>query len=121
MTYAYDKTPLQALTKRHFKFQTVGGKSTGTYCFTTAFHGLIVMPNEFQKLKGFTLTIINSLFLHIDDILVVIKGTKHEHLNKVREVMKNLDEKNFQLKAEKCIIAQELVSPRFSEKSGNKR
>ena len=48
----------------------------------------------------------NSAFIYIDDILIVTKGIKQEHLKKVREVMKILDEANIQLKAEKCVIAK---------------
>ena len=32
-----------------------------------------------------------------------------EHINNVREELKNLDEANLQLKAEKCTIAQEII------------
>ena len=53
-----------------------------------------------------TLANINSVFVYIDDSLIVTKGTKHDHANKVREVMKILDEANLQLKAEKCVIAR---------------
>ena len=67
------------------------------------------MPTENQKLMDITLANVNSVFVYIDDILIVMKGTKHEHLNKVREVMKILDEANLQLKAEKCLIAQESI------------
>ena len=109
MTYAYGQIPLQELTKRHCNFQIVGGKSTGTYRFTTGFYGLTVMPTEFQKLMDLTLANVNSVFVYIDDVLIVTKGTKQEHLNKVREVMKILDEANLQLKAEKCIIAQDSI------------
>ena len=52
---------------------------------------------------------VNSVVAYIDDILIVTKGTKQDHLNKVRAVMKILDEANLQLKAEKCIIAQESI------------
>ena len=109
MTYAYGQIPLQDLTKRHCNFQSVGGKSTGIYRFTTGFYGLTVMPTEFQKLMDITLANVNSVFVYIDDILSVTKGTKQEHLNKVREVMKILDEANLQLKAEKCMIAHESI------------
>ena len=56
-----------------------------------------------------TLANINSVFVYIEDILIVKKGTKQEHLEKVREVMTILDEANLQLKAEKCVIAQECI------------
>ena len=56
-----------------------------------------------------TLANINSVFVYIDDILIVTKGTKQEHVNKVKEVMKVLDDANLQLKAGKCTTAQESI------------
>ena len=109
MTYAYGQVPLHELTKKHCNFQIVGGKSTGTYRFTTGYYGLTVMPTEFQKLMDLTLANINSVFVYIDDILIVTKGTKQEHVNKVKEVMRVLDDANLQLEAGKCIIAQESI------------
>ena len=61
------------------------------------------MPTEFQKLMELTLVNINSVFVFIDDISILTKGTKIEHLNKVRDVIKVLDEANLQLKAEQCV------------------
>ena len=90
MTYAYGQIPLHELTKSHCNFQIVGGKSTGTYRFTTGYYGLTVMPTEFQKLMDLTLANVNSVFVYIDDILIVTKGTKQQHVNKVREVMRIL-------------------------------
>ena len=105
MTYAYGQIPLHELTKRHCNFQIIGGKSTGTYRFTTGYYGLTIMPTEIQKVMDLTLANINSVFVYID-ILIVTKGTKHDHINKVREVMKILDGAKLQLKAEKCVIAK---------------
>ena len=104
MTFAYGQIPVQELTKRHCNFPNDGGKSTGIYCFTTGFYGLIVMPT-----MEITLTNVRSVFVYIDDILIVTKGTKHEHLNKVKEVIKSMDEANLQLRAEKCMIAHESI------------
>ena len=109
MTYAYGQIPLHELTKKHCNFQIVGGKSTGTYRFITGYYGLTVMPTEFQKLMDLTLASINSVFVYIDDILFVTKGTKQQHMNKKREVLKILDNANLQLKAEKCVVAQESI------------
>ena len=47
--------------------------------------------------------------MYIDDILIVTKGTKQEHVNKVREVLRTLEEANLQLKPEKCAIAEENI------------
>ena len=44
-------------------YSFVGGKSTGTYRFTTGFYGLTVMPTEFQKLMDLTLANVNSVFV----------------------------------------------------------
>ena len=109
MTYAYGQAPLHELTKKPCNFQIVGGKSTGTYRFITGYYGLTVMATEFRKLMDLTLVNTNSVFVYLDDILIVTKGTKTEYLNKVREVMKVLDEANLQLKAKKCVLAQDSI------------
>ena len=44
-------------------------------------------------------------FVYIDDILIVTKGEKSVHMQKVREVLKVLDSANLQLRADKCKIA----------------
>ena len=49
------------------------------------------MPTEFQKFMDPSLANINSKLVFIDDILLVTKGTKQEHINKVREVLKITD------------------------------
>ena len=67
------------------------------------------MPTEFQKLMDLTLANINIVFVYIDDILIVTSGTKQQHMNKVREVLKILHDANLQLKAEKCLLAQECI------------
>ena len=66
------------------------------------------MSTEFQNVMDFILANINCVIVSLVDILVVIKRTKFEHLNKVREVMNFLDEANLQLKAETSMIANEL-------------
>ena len=39
-------------------------------------------------------------------MLIVTKGTKKEHLDKVREILKTLDQAELQLKAGKCVFAK---------------
>ena len=82
MTYAYGQVPLHELTKKHCNFQLVGGKSTGTYRFTTGFYGLTLMPTEFQNLMDLTLA---NIYMYIEDILIVTKGTEQEHVNNVEK------------------------------------
>ena len=47
--------------------------------------------------------------MFIDDILIVTKRTKQNHLDKVREILKTLDEAKLQLKAGKCKIAMQKI------------
>ena len=106
MTYAYGQVPLHLITAKHCNFQIIGGESTGTYRFVTDFYGLSVMPTEFPKLMDLLLAKFREVFVFIDDILIVSTGTKKEHLDKVREILKTLDKAELQLKAGKSKIAQ---------------
>ena len=47
--------------------------------------------------------------MFIDDILIVAKGTKQNHLDKVQEILKTLDEAKLQLKAGTCKIAKQEI------------
>ena len=51
LTYAYGQVPLHAQTAKKCNVQIIGGETTGTYQFVTGFHGLTVMPTEFQGLR----------------------------------------------------------------------
>ena len=64
------------------------------------------MPTEFQKVMDNLLARFREIFVFIDDILIVTKGTKKEHLDKVREILKSLDAAKLQLKAGKCNFAK---------------
>ena len=79
MTYAYGQIPLHQLTAKHCNFQIIGGESTGTYRFVTGFYGLTVMPTEFQKVMDNLLARFREVFVFIDDVLIVTKGTKQQH------------------------------------------
>ena len=46
------------------------------------------MPTEFQRVMENILINIPNVFIFIDDILIVIKGIKEEHEEKVREVFR---------------------------------
>ena len=64
------------------------------------------MPSEFQRIMEKILTNIANVYVLIDDILLVTKGTNKEHEEKVREVFKKLDSRKLQLKEDKCRIAK---------------
>ena len=49
------------------------------------------------------------MFIFTDDILIVTKGTKQQHLDKAREILKAFDEAELQLKAGKCIFAKQEI------------
>ena len=49
---------------------------------------------------------IANVYVFLDDILIVTKGTKEEHDEKVREVFKELDSRKLHLKEDKCKIAK---------------
>ena len=63
------------------------------------------MPTELQKVMDLTLVNIDFTFVYIDDILIVTKGDKDVHMQKVLEVMQILDKANLQLKVDKCNLA----------------
>ena len=49
------------------------------------------------------------MFVFIDDILIVTKGTKQEHIEKVREALKTLNGAKLHLNAGKCNIAKQEI------------
>ena len=105
MKYAYGLVPLGESTAKHCNFLIIGGKTTGTYRFVTGHYGLSIMPTEFQKLMDITLVNMDCTFVYTDDILMVTKGEKSVHMQKVREVLKVLDSANLHLRAVKCKTA----------------
>ena len=50
-----------------------------------------------------------EVFVFTDDFLIVTKGTKNEHLDRVREILKTLDQAELQLKAGKCNFARNKI------------
>ena len=67
------------------------------------------MPTEFQKVMNNLLAKFREMFVFIDDILIVTKGTKQDHIEKVREILKTLDAAKLQLKARKCNFAKQEI------------
>ena len=60
-----------------------------------------------------------NTFAFGDDILIVTKGTKQQHMDKLEEVLKILDEAGIRLKFKKCRIPQtktEWLGYKLSEK-----
>ena len=67
------------------------------------------MPTEFHKVMDNLLARFREVFIFIDDVLIVIKGTKLQRLEKVREILKAFDEAELQLKAVKCIFDKQEI------------
>ena len=52
------------------------------------------MPTEFQKVMDLLLARLREVFVFIDDVSTVTKGTKQDQLNKVGESLTVLDNAN---------------------------
>ena len=65
------------------------------------------MPTEFQRVVELLLAKFREIFVFIDDNLIVTKGTKNKDLHKVREILKVMNDAKLQLKAGKCIFAEQ--------------
>ena len=102
LTYAYGQLPLSETTSKHCNFTLVGGRSTGSYCFKTGLYGLTTMRAEFQRVMDAILLTFLCAHAFIDDILVISKGTKIEHIALVEKTLAKLDNENMALKLGKC-------------------
>ena len=103
LKYAFGQVPLNPELAKHCNFAIIGGKASGIYRFKTGFYGLTVMPTEFQRIME---DLLINIFIFIDDILIVTKGTKEEHEENVSEVFRKLDSSKLQLKEEKCRLTK---------------
>ena len=101
LTYAYGQLPLSPETSVQCNFSLVGGKSTGTYRFQTGFYGHTTMPAELQRVMDTILLEFPQAHAFIDDILVVTKGTKIEHISSFERILRKSDRKNMSLKLAK--------------------
>ena len=98
MLYAQMANRKLQVIARHCNFQITVGKVTGTYEFNTGYYGLTTMPPEFQQIMDNILFKVQNTFTFINDILIVTKRSKEQHLEKVEQVQNILDEARTQLK-----------------------
>ena len=89
LKYAYSQLKLDPENSRHCNFNIVSGEGTGTYLFITGFYGLTDKPAEFQKAMDLTLVGLNNTYCFLDDIIVVSRGSKEDHLKLSINVLKN--------------------------------
>ena len=106
MKYAYSQLNLDPETARHCNLIIISGEGTGTYRFITGFYGLTDIPAAFQKVMDYTLVGLQNTFCFLDDIIVVSRGSKEEHLKLVYKCLKNLDEDNLRINLPKCHSAK---------------
>ena len=90
LKYAYSQLNLDPETARPCNFNIISGERTGTYRFITGFHGLTDMPAAFQKVMDYTLVGLQKTHCFLDDIIIVIRGSKEEHLKLVYKCLKKI-------------------------------
>ena len=93
LKYAYSVLKLDPETSLHCNFNIVICEGTGTYRFITGFYGLTDMPAAFQKVMDYTLVGLDNIHCVLDDLIVVSRGSKEDHLKFVYKCLKKLDEK----------------------------
>ena len=77
-------------------FQITGRESTRPYGFVIGFDDLMVMPTEFQVVLDVFIANFTEVFVFIDDILLVTKGTEQEPRTKVQEISDVIDHAELQ-------------------------
>ena len=110
LEYAFGHVLLNPDLATHCNFVMIGGKASGIYRFKKGFCGLTVMPTEFQRIMEDILINFSNVFVFIDDISIVTKGTNETHEEKVGEVFRKLESRKLQLKEEKFKIAQNEIN-----------
>ena len=103
---AYSQLKLDPETAQHCNFNIISGEKTGTYRFITGFYGLTDMPAAFQKVMDYTLVELQNTYCFLDDIIVVSRGSKDDHLKLVYKCLKKLDEDNLRINLPKCHFAK---------------
>ena len=106
LKYAYSQLNLDPKTARHCNFNIISGEGTGTYRYITGFYGLTDMPAAFQKVLNYPLFGLQNTYCFLDDIIVVSRGSKQEHLKSVYRCLKKLDEDNLRINLPKCHFAK---------------
>ena len=64
------------------------------------------MPAVFQKVIDYTLVGLDKTHCFLDDIIVVSRGSKEDHLKLVYKCLKRYDEDNLRINVPKCHFAK---------------
>ena len=97
LKYAYSQLDLDPETARHCNFNNISGEGTDTYRFLTGFYGLTDLPTAFQKVTDYTLVGLNNTHCFLDDIIIVSRGSKEDHLKLISNRLKKLDDDNLRI------------------------
>ena len=106
LKYEYSQLNLDPETARHCNFNIVSGKNTGKYRFITGFYGSTDMPTAFLKVMDYTLAGLDNTRCFLDDIIIVSRGSKEDHLKLVYTCLKKMDEDNLRKHLPKCHFAR---------------
>ena len=118
LKYSYSQPNLDPETARHCIFNIVSGEGTCTYRFITGFYGLTDMPAAFQKVMDYTLVGLKNTHCFLDDIIIVSRGSKEDHLKLVYKCFKKMDDYNLRINLPKCHFAKteiEWLGHRFTQ------
>ena len=64
------------------------------------------MPAAFQKVMGYTLVRLDNTNCFLDDIIIVIRGSKEDHLKLFYKCLKKIYDDNLKTKLPKCYFAK---------------
>ena len=95
LDYAYGQLILSKSARNLCIFAVTGGNFTGYYRFLKGFYGLADIPTIFQEKIDQTLE--NKHPAWLDDIIVVTKGSKEEHMKELIDVLTKLENAGYRL------------------------
>lgn len=97
LSNAYQQVKLD----KHSQIYTTISTHKGLFKYTRLPYGIACAPAKFQRIMESLLGGLEGVAVFLDDIIVCGKNTE-EHLNRLGNVFKILDEANLKIKREKC-------------------
>ena len=99
LDYAYGQMKLAPDTSKHCNFAITGEKINGYYRFRKGFYGPADIPTIFHEKIDRTLGHETPVWL--DDIIVVTRGTKEKHTQKLESVLTKLENEGYKASKKK--------------------
>ena len=90
----------------------------GIYCYLVLPMGLCTAPDVFQGRMSTIFGDLPFVIIYLDDILVITKGSFHDHLNALQQVMERLRKNNLQVHADKssfCSLETEYLGFKLTQ------